>query len=74
MTRDQAKSKALRGWNLRCNLCGEYPAQWIHGARPGWGDLALCDTHKAAFDAEVARHESAMSELRTINYEQDREE
>ena len=71
MTRGEAKKKCLPGWNLRCNLCGEYPAEWIRGGRPGLGSLALCQKHCADWNAEHKRHHDALSEFRSINFEQD---
>ena len=65
-----AMEAALPGWNLRCNLCGEHPAEWLLGERPGWGALALCAEHLAELREEQRRHREAMSRLRTINFEQ----
>lgn len=71
MNKEEAKSKCLPGWNIRCNLCGSYPAEWVRGERPGWGSLALCPQHKAELIAEKDRHANEMKRLRTINFEQD---
>lgn len=70
MTRDEARSLALPGWNLRCNLCGEHPAEWLIDQRPGWGSLALCSEHAKQLREELWRHDTAMRVLRTINFEQ----
>lgn len=70
MTLEEALSPSLPGWNLRCNLCGEHPADWLDGHRPGWGSLALCPEHAAELRAEVKRHDDAMQRLRVINFEQ----
>jgi len=72
MTRDEAKAKGLPGWNLRCNYCGEYPADWFESERPGWGALALCAKHGDELKKEQARHAKEMDRLRTINFEQER--
>ena len=71
MDKEEAKAMAVRGWNLRCNVCGSYGAEWIHGERPGWGALALCPKHKAELIAEKNRHAKEMNRLRSINFEQD---
>lgn len=71
MTREEARKKALPGWNIRCNLCGEYPAKWFCNQRPDWGSLALCDRHGEELRSELEWHEAEMRRLRTINYEQD---
>ena len=72
MTRNEAKAKCLPGWNLRCNYCGEYPAEWIRGERPGWGALALCLNHKKELMAEHEIHNAELRRLRTINFEQEK--
>ncbi len=74
LTREQARELCVRGWNIRCNLCGSYGANWIHRtpcARPGWGSLSLCPEHEAEYIAEETRHAAEMRRLRTINYEQE---
>ncbi len=71
-TADEAKADQVQGWNLRCNLCGSYGADWHSNERPGWGDLALCPTHGKDLTDENRRHDTAIAELRRINYEQDR--
>lgn len=70
MTKEEARAQGLQGWNIRCNLCGEYPAGWITAARPGWGDLALCPDHAVEYKDEVMRHDREIRRLRTINFEQ----
>ena len=70
MNLKEARKKCLPGWNLRCNLCGEYPANWIPNERPGVGCLALCPKHEAELKAENERHRIAINKLRVINYEQ----
>lgn len=70
MTLEEALSPSVPGWNMRCNLCGEHPANWIANQRPGWGSLALCPTHEAELRAELARHNQALQRLRKINFEQ----
>ena len=70
MNLTEARALHLPGWNLRCNLCGEHPADWIPDQRPGWGALALCDQHKAELASELTRHSEEMKRLRTINFEQ----
>ena len=66
----EAREKYVLGWNIRCNLCGTYGAEWIRGERPGWGALALCPAHKAELLRERYRHGKEMKRLRTINFEQ----
>ena len=70
-TREQAKKMELSGYNIRCNLCGNYGADWISEQRPNWGCLALCEVHKNELQNEIKRHNNEMSRLRTINFEQD---
>lgn len=71
LTREQAREFRLPGWNLRCNLCGSYGGQWVTNGRPGWGDLALCESHRLEYYLEEERHRNEMSRLRKINFEQD---
>jgi hypothetical protein len=71
ISREEAKSKILMGWNIRCNLCGDYGADWVPNARPGWGSLALCPTHKKEYDAEIRRHGDELLRIGKINFEQD---
>lgn len=71
MNKEEAKLKCVCGWNLRCNLCGSYGAEWVRGERPNWGSLALCSIHKAELIAEKNRHADEMNRLRIINFEQD---
>ena len=70
MKLEEAKKACLPGWNLRCNLCGAHPAEWIRNERPGWGSLALCPKHAEKLRNEKYRHEKEMKRLRTINFEQ----
>ena len=70
MTLLEARRKCCEGWNLRCNVCGEHPAQWHDGQRPGWGSLALCVQHSLELEQEIRRHNCEMVRLRTINFEQ----
>jgi hypothetical protein len=74
LSKEQAREQALPGWNIRCNLCGSYGASWLMKARPGWGALALCPTHREEYLAELARHDKAIATLSVINFEQDRGE
>lgn len=71
LSREQARDAGLLGWNIRCNRCGSYGADWLPGERPGYGSLALCPTHAAELRAEHARHREALSLLRRVNFEQD---
>ena len=66
----EAALSARLGWNIRCNLCGTFGAEWIADARPGWGSLCLCPQHKEELIAESRRHEDEMRRLRKINFEQ----
>jgi len=52
----EAAEKELNGWNLCCNVCGIFGAEWIANARPGWGSLALCPEHKKSWEDEQERH------------------
>lgn len=70
-TKEEARKLHLPGWNIRCNLCGDYGADWIPNERPGWGSLCLCDRHKQELNDERRRHNAEMRRLRTINFEQD---
>jgi hypothetical protein len=65
-----AEAHAL-GWNLRCNRCGGYGADWIPKMRPGWGSLALCAPHAAELTAEQNRHALALRDLTVVRFEQD---
>lgn len=68
MTMKEAREAGLLGWNLRCELCGEHPADWKDQDR---GDsIALCPRHAAEYDAEVKRHNAEISRLKTRNYYQ----
>lgn len=71
LTKEQAREKCLVGWNIRCNFCGSYGAEWVSNQRPGWGDLAMCPAHKKEIEDELHRHAVAMERLRNINFEQD---
>lgn len=71
LTKEQAKEKGVLKWNIRCNLCGSYGADWLSSERPGWGSLALCPEHAVELQAEKNRHDAEMRRLRTINFEQE---
>ena len=71
-TMEEARELNLSGWNIRCNYCGSYGARWIPNARPGWGNLCLCEQHENEYDEEMRRHKKELKRLRTINYEQKR--
>lgn len=71
-TAEEAAEAGLIGWNLRCNRCGGYGAQWIPEMRPGWGALALCNPHAAELSAAEHRHADEMRELTAVRFEQDR--
>ncbi|HTF53636.1 MAG TPA: hypothetical protein VK735_39840 [Pseudonocardia sp.] len=73
VTMEQAKKGGLWGWNVRCNRCGSYGAEWLDGERPGRGALALCAPHKLELRAERERHAKRIAELRAVKYEQDEE-
>lgn len=72
-TLDEARERCLPGWNVRCNRCGNYGADWIANERPGWGwgNLALCPPHAGELAREHARHAAALRTLRAVNFEQD---
>jgi|1185.fasta_scaffold873829_2 hypothetical protein len=63
-------SAPMPGWNLRCNRCGTFGADWVPNERPGWGSLALCSADAAELAAEHRRHWRALADLRSVNYEQ----
>lgn len=69
ITMDEARERELPGWNIRCNRCGDYGAEWLRGERPGWGALALCPICAAVF--KMAK--KALDELRVVRYEQERD-
>lgn len=69
-TAAQAKELCLPGWNLCCNRCGTFGAEWLPSERPGWGSLALCPPHAEELRAEHERHRAALAELRAVRYEQ----
>lgn len=71
VTREEARDRGLLGWNIRCNRCGSYGADWLPGERPGYGALALCPEHAAELRTEHQRHKQALAVLRRIAYEQD---
>lgn len=70
-TLEQANELCLPGWNLRCNRCGSYGADWMPNERPGWGCLALCPPHKRELVDEHVRHKLALEVLRRVDFEQD---
>ena len=77
LSRDEARARGLPGWNIRCNPCGSYGAEWVSridgaAARPGWGCLALCPPCAEALRVGTARHEAAVREMRTVRFEQER--
>jgi hypothetical protein len=74
LTMEQSRERGGPGWNLRCNRCGTYGAEWVPNERPGWGSLALCPAHCAELEAEHERHRLALLELRAVNFEQRRPE
>lgn len=71
-TEAEAKALNLLGWNLRCNRCGTFGAQWVPGERPGWyfGNLALCPPHRQELADVRERHERELAEVRQVNFEQ----
>lgn len=69
-TPEEARDAGLTGWNLRCNSCGKYGAQWVPGMRPGWGDLALCHPEAKHLAAMQARHRHELGALTTVRFEQ----
>ena len=71
-TADEAAAAGRRGHNIRCNRCGGYGAQWISGARKGWGALALCHPHASAYQDMTRRHAEELARFTIINFEQER--
>lgn len=67
---NEAREDARHGWNLRCNVCGNFGANWLPELRPGWGCLAACPEHQAAIEVEQKRHAEAMKKLTAVNFEQ----
>lgn len=71
-TAEQALDAGVRGWNLRCNICGNWGASWRGDhIRSAWGALALCKKHDYEFEVEVRRHREVMAVFELIAYEQD---
>jgi len=70
-TTEEAREAGRNGWNLRCNRCGGYGAQWIPGARRGWGALALCHPEAEEYFQMMRRHDNELSFYTTVNFEQD---
>jgi hypothetical protein len=76
LTKEEAKAKRMPGWNIRCNQCGSYGAEWVHTiatntARPGFGALALCPDHVKQLRKIVKDFQNEIKEFRKINFEQD---
>lgn len=71
-TAKEAAEAGRMGHNLRCNRCGGYGAQWVEGARPGWGALALCHPESEAYFKMLARHAKELAAYTKVNFEQDR--
>ena len=71
-TAKDAKQAGISGWNLRCNRCGTYGANWRFGLgeRKGWGELALCREHGAELSAEYDRHRLELERLCAVQFEQ----
>ncbi len=61
----------ITGWNIRCNKCGSYGAEWRFGLLPGYG--AFCPTHTAQWNEEMRRHTAAKRDLMEVKFEQDRD-
>lgn len=72
ISKEEANKRCLIGWNIRCNFCGDYGAEWIKSARPGWGDLALCPQHEEEYQRMIRRHEKEKQRFRNVKYEQQR--
>ena len=75
-SKEKAKELGIMGWNIRCNLCGDFGARWIHRihgepARRGFGALALCPLHAHDLAAERERHAGRLIELTRVNFEQE---
>ena len=70
MNMREARAAFLPGWNLRCNLCGEYPANWIADMRPGIGALALCDQHRLELEKIQDDYKKSLEKFRLIKFEQ----
>lgn len=70
LSMDEALDFGLTGWNLRCNRCGSYGAEWMQDQRPGWGALAACPPHRDEVRAELQRHREALARLREVNFHQ----
>ncbi|MFH1226798.1 MAG: hypothetical protein V1701_02705 [Planctomycetota bacterium] len=74
ITKKEAKRKIIPGWNIKCNLCGDYGANWITrtpSAKPRFGCLALCHKHEKEYLDEEDRHRKEIARLSVINFEQD---
>lgn len=67
---DEARARGLPGWNIRCNVCGSFGADWIPDLRPGWGALAACPSCAALIEREQKRHRDAMAQLAAVRFEQ----
>ncbi len=73
ITCNEARRRCLPGWNIRCNHCGSYGADWTRdGARPGWGELALCPRHMGEYAAMKERHREELECFRRVRFEQER--
>lgn len=69
ISKEEAKERCLLGWNIRCNVCGNYGAKWIYGARPGWGALALCPEHEKEYNEMVYRHKEEIKNFTDVKFE-----
>ncbi len=72
-SKEEARALGLTGWNIRCNVCGDYGAAWWHRVtRIGFGSYALCELDRVRAEQELDRHYTALEEVLKVNYEQDR--
>lgn len=72
VTVEEALDAVALGWNIRCNICGNWGCTWRGSARAGWGALAVCRKHDYEFEQEEKRHNEVMAQLTKVRFEQDR--
>ena len=68
MTLYESWKSIQMNWNLCCQVCGEYPADFV--VRDNKNTLKFCEFHMTQYRDEMHRHEEVMSRLEKVAYAQ----
>lgn len=72
ISKEEAKKRSLPGWNIRCNVCGNYGAKWVNvGKNSRACTRALCPQHEKEFNEMIYRYGEDMKKFIKVQFEQE---